>query len=87
MSLADRWAVSRIPGDCVAGHALGETAFWGVTVLLDALAWPLPSRAPPIHLSWVMLSQPGAWDASAEGAPKAVTLVELPRALRLTGEV
>ena len=66
MSLADRRAVSRIPGGGVAGQALGETAFWSVTVLLDAVAWPPPSRAPPIHLSWVMLSQPGAWDASAE---------------------
>jgi hypothetical protein len=36
-----------------------------------------------IHLIRVMLSQPGAWDASAIGAPKAVTLLRAAEAPKL----
>ena len=35
----------------------GRDGVLRVTVLLDAVDWPLPSRAPPIHLSWVMLGR------------------------------
>jgi hypothetical protein len=34
----------------------------------DANHPALPSPAPPIHLSWVMLSRPGTWEASAIAA-------------------
>jgi hypothetical protein len=40
----------------------------------DANHPALPSPAPPIHLSWVMLSQPAAWKASAIGAWWSATL-------------